>query len=132
MPPMTDKDVSVDGEEPQGPSRHSPAAVELCGTNALPEKAAEPDGIEALRERAEYLELSERALKRLTAMYQAVLRSMSHGVVVADPNGKFLLFNDAAERILGLGPLDVPACDWSKHYGCYLPDRVTPYPSSEL
>src|SRR5439155_3773374 len=52
--------------------------------------------------------------------------------VVADPDGRFLLFNDAAERILGIGPLDVPASEWSKNYGCYLPDRVTPYPPTEL
>ena len=88
--------------------------------------------VEALREQAEYLELSEQALHRLTDMYQAVLRSMSPGVVVADQNGRFLLFNDAAERILGIGPLDITPSEWSANYGCYLLDRVTPYPSEQL
>ena len=32
---------------------------------------------------------------------------MADGVAVADEHGKFLLFNPAAERILGFGPLDV-------------------------
>src|SRR5262249_26451550 len=54
------------------------------------------------------------------------------GVVVADEHGRFLLFNPAAERILGMGPTDTAPADWSARYGCYLPDAVTPAPPDRL
>jgi PAS domain S-box-containing protein len=85
-----------------------------------------------LQERADELARSEDALRRQTRILQAVLRSMSAGVVVAHETGKFLLFNPAAERILGLGPADISPAEWSKRYGCYLPDRVTAYPPEQL
>src|SRR5437868_8700103 len=58
-----------------------------------------------LRERAHELARSEEALRRQTRILQAILDSMSDGVAVADEHGKFLLFNPAAERILGVGPI---------------------------
>jgi PAS domain S-box-containing protein len=69
---------------------------------------------------------------RQARILQAILRSMGAGVVVADENGKFLLFNPTAEQILGIGAEDVPPAEWSKRYGCYLPDQVTLYPSEQL
>jgi len=65
-------------------------------------------------------------------LLQDILASISDGVVVADTNGQFLHFNPAAERILGMGPVDVPLPDWSSSYGCFREDGVTPLPSEEL
>jgi sigma-B regulation protein RsbU (phosphoserine phosphatase) len=65
-------------------------------------------------------------------LLQDVVDSIPDGVVVADRNGRFLHFNPAAERILGLGPLGVPVADWSLAYGCFCEDGVTPLPSDEL
>ena len=39
---------------------------------------------------------------------QAVIDAIGDGVVVADANGRFTVFNPAAERILGLGTVDDP------------------------
>src|SRR5437667_51538 len=83
-----------------------------------------------LRERAEPLGHFEDAARQARIL-QAILRSMGAGVVVADENGKFLLFNPAAEQILGIGPEDVSPAEWSQRYGCYLPDQLTLYPSEQ-
>jgi PAS domain S-box-containing protein len=88
--------------------------------------------LEELHQRAEQLTGSEEAFRKQTRILQAVLRSMSAGVIVADENGRFLLFNPAAERILGTGPTKVTPAEWPRHFGCYLSDQVTPYPSEQL
>jgi PAS domain S-box-containing protein len=54
------------------------------------------------------------------------------GVVVADSKGCFVFFNRTAERILGRGYVDIPLEEWSREYGCYLPDGSAPYPSERL
>lgn len=61
-----------------------------------------------------------------------VLDSLSEGVAVADANGVLLVFNRAAERILGIGTVPAPRGSWPELYGLHLPDRVTPYPAHEL
>ena len=53
------------------------------------------------------------------------------GLVAADEQGKFILWNPAAEKIVGLGSADLPPEEWSAHYGVYLPDTVTPVPPGE-
>src|SRR5262245_10924271 len=63
---------------------------------------------------------------------QLILDSMADGVVVVDENGKFLLFNPAAEQTLGIGALDTRPEDWTRDYGLYLPDEVTPFPPEQL
>ena len=64
-------------------------------------------------------------------MLQSVLDSMSEGLVVADENGKFIIWNPAAERIVGLGAANVPSGEWTAHYGIFLPDTVTPFPAEQ-
>ncbi len=66
------------------------------------------------------------------AFSREILDSIADGVVVADKEGRFRLFNRAAERILGIGRMEVPPSEWSTTYGCFLEDRVTPFPPDEL
>src|SRR6266568_3462536 len=87
---------------------------------------------EALARRAAELARSEQALRVQTRMFQSVLDSMDEGLVTADENGKFLLWNPAAEKILGMGAMDLSIQEWAPHYGCYLPDAVTPFPTDQL
>ena len=75
---------------------------------------------------------SEAALREQTRILQSVLDCMGDGVVVADSNARFLVFNPAAERILGQGRIDDPSRDLSRLYDIFLPDRVTPYPVKDL
>src|SRR5712692_5617890 len=75
---------------------------------------------------------AEEATKRQKELLQLILESIADGVVVADSNGKFLLFNAAAEQVLGIGATDTTPDQWSDRYGSYLPDAVTLYPPNEL
>ena len=61
-----------------------------------------------------------------------IIDSLAEGVVVANAEGRFLLFNPAAERILSQGLMDVPLAEWSSVYGCFRPDMATPFPADEL
>jgi PAS domain S-box-containing protein len=80
---------------------------------------------------AEELTDSQEALQSQTLMLQSVLDSMSEGLVVADETGKFIIWNPAAQRIVGLGAADMPSGEWNKHYGVFLPDTVTPFPPEQ-
>jgi PAS domain S-box-containing protein len=85
---------------------------------------------ELSRQTAELLR-SQQALEAQTLMLQSVLDSISEGLVAADENGKFLLWNPAATRIVGMGAENVPPGEWNSHYGVYLPDTVTPFPPEQ-
>lgn len=78
------------------------------------------------------LQATHQELQSQTQILQSILDSMGDGVVVANERGQFMQFNPAAERILGLGPSDVGPEEWTRQYGCYLPDGVTPCPPEQL
>ena len=78
------------------------------------------------------MKLADEETKRQKELLQLILESIADGVVVADSNGKFLLFNAAAEQVLGIGATDTTPDQWSDRYGSYLPDALTPYPPNEL
>jgi len=75
---------------------------------------------------------TEEETKRQKELLQLILASIADGVVVADSNGKFLLFNAAAEQFLGIGATERTPDEWSDQYGVYLPDTVTQYPADQL
>jgi PAS domain S-box-containing protein len=85
-----------------------------------------------LRTRAQALAASEESLRKQTRILQCILDRMADGVAVVDPQGRFLVFNPAAERILGRGFAEVPPDRWPQHYGLFLPDGVTPHPLEQL
>lgn len=64
--------------------------------------------ITARKHAEQELERSRQALEVQTLMLQSVLDSISDGLVAADEHGKFILWNPAAEKIVGLGATDVP------------------------
>jgi PAS domain S-box-containing protein len=84
-----------------------------------------------LSRQAEELRRSKHALEAQKLMLQSVLDSMVEGLVAADEQGKFILWNPAAEKILGLGAANLSPEGWSAHYGAYLPDTVTPFPNEQ-
>jgi PAS domain S-box-containing protein len=75
---------------------------------------------------------AEEALRRQTGILQSILHSMADPVVVADETGHFTLWNQAAHRIIGIGLTDASPEEWTRRYGCYLPDTLTPYPTEDL
>ena len=71
-------------------------------------------------------------LEHQSQLMQSTFDSISDGVVVADEDGQFTMFNPSAEKILGMGATDIDSDEWSDQYGVFLPDKVTPLPSAEL
>jgi len=61
-----------------------------------------------------------------------VLQELPVGVIIADHDGRLTVFNREAERILGIGARQVGPNHWSELYGCYLPDKLTPFPADNL
>ena len=87
---------------------------------------------EELTQQSAELFRSREALAEQTRTLQSVLDNINDGLVVADTRGNFLVWNPAADRILGKTATDLPPEEWSKHYRIYLPDGVTPFPTSNL
>jgi PAS domain S-box-containing protein len=81
---------------------------------------------------AEELAGSRQALEIQTLMLQSVLDSMTEGLAAVDEQGKFVIWNTAAEKILGMGATDLPNPEWAGHYGLFLPDTVTPFPTEQM
>jgi two-component system, cell cycle sensor histidine kinase and response regulator CckA len=82
--------------------------------------------------RTEELRVAERALREQARVLRSVVDSISDGIVVADTAGKFQLFNDAGQRLLGVGATDTPPEDWAATYAVFQPDTVTPFQAEEL
>ena len=87
---------------------------------------------EELSRQAEELLRSQQALETQTLMLQSVLDSMAEGLVAADAQGKFIIWNPAAVKILGMGAASLTSQEWTAHYGLYLEDMVTPFPAAQL
>lgn len=75
---------------------------------------------------------SDQALIRQVEILQSVFTAMNEGVVVADKDGRLVMFNDAAEKMTGIGATDAHPEDWPATYGTYLTDGETLVPPEEL
>ena len=65
-------------------------------------------------------------------LMETIFASISDGVMVADPDGRFTLCSASAEQILGFGKLDLKTEQWSEAYGVFHPDRKTRVPTEQL
>src|SRR5205809_5547814 len=75
---------------------------------------------------------AEEELSRTNEILRSILSNMGDAVIVADKDGKFLVFNPVAERFFGPRAIQTTPNEWSSHYGLYLPDQVTLFPPDEL
>jgi PAS domain S-box-containing protein len=82
--------------------------------------------------RAEELASSRVALETQTLMLQSVLDSMGEGLIAADRNGHFLIWNDSANKLMGREASNLPTEQWTPHYQVFLPDGITPCPPDRL
>lgn len=71
-------------------------------------------------------------LKDKENLLTSVLSNLADGIIVADHEGRFVFFNPAAEQTLGIGIRDIEPNEWTETYGCYYPDKVTPFPADHL
>ena len=62
---------------------------------------------------------------------ESVLESVDVGVIVSNIHGEMMLFNAAAQRIVGIGPVS-GTDNWSPRYGCYRPNGIDLFPTDEL
>lgn len=65
-------------------------------------------------------------------MLRLVVDSIADGIVVADRDGSFVLWNPAATRLAPPGHSDAPPERWPEVYHLYRPDGVTLFPSDRL
>jgi PAS domain S-box-containing protein len=72
------------------------------------------------------------SLRRQQELQAQILDSVGDGVVVADRNGRFVLWNRAAAMLMGTGPQDVEPQEWSRRFGIYRSERLDPLPFQEL
>jgi PAS domain S-box-containing protein len=75
---------------------------------------------------------SEADLLRHIRILESVLNSSTEGVIVADRNGRFLMFSPAAREMIGIGATEGGPDEWTASYGVFLPDTTTPYPTDDL
>ena len=85
-----------------------------------------------IRQAETELQNTVKQLEEQGDLLESIFNSISDGVVVADENGNFTIFNPSAHKIVGIGPVDTGPNQWSDNYGLFFPDRVTPYPAEEL
>lgn len=88
--------------------------------------------ITGIQTTAAELARSEAEFRQQSNLLELILNSMADGIIVADENGKFIIFNPAAEEIYGRGITESNPQDWSDQYGLFLPDMKTPYPPEEI
>ncbi len=87
--------------------------------------------IEAFNSMLAQIERQNTELRNSTQILESILNSMGDGVVVVDSDENVLVWNAAAQEILG--PAKIPdRKKWIWSYDFYLPDIKTHYPSSRL
>ncbi len=72
------------------------------------------------------------AMEERNRVLQSILSSTADGVCVCNNDGRLIVLNPAAERILGRGIIADRPDAWSEHYGLYLSDGETPIPEDQL
>ena len=71
-------------------------------------------------------------LRDQTQLMETIFNSISDGVIVADEEGKFNMFNPSAEQIVGIGMLDIPPEEWTELYGVFYSDKKTHVPTDQI
>ena len=113
--------------------------VTVTGRTLVSDGRAEIEGgvvffRDVTREKKTEAEL-ERTIRDLQAQAQlvdTVFESISDGVVAANPDGQFTIFNSSAERIVGMGMMTAPPEQWTRRYGIFRTDKKTPFPTDQL
>lgn len=75
---------------------------------------------------AKELAAERKRLQEQTELLNSILNGIGDGVVAADERGKFLVFNPAAERILGMSSAGGSLEDWTAKAGIFEIDQKTP------
>jgi PAS domain S-box-containing protein len=85
-----------------------------------------------LAKKTQELISAQESLEAQTQELQTVLDSMTEGLATVDAEGKFVIWNAGAAKLLGLGATTLPAQAWAGHYGFFKNDTVTPFPADQM
>lgn len=78
------------------------------------------------------LERTIHDLQAQAQLVETVFESISDGVVAANAEGQFTIFNSSAARILGKGMMMAPPEQWTHQYRIFHADMKTPFSTSQL
>ncbi|MEX0993443.1 MAG: ATP-binding protein [Solirubrobacterales bacterium] len=103
----------------------------LDAARSLNRADAERKQAEAEASRQEIELQAERARQEGEQRLKTVVETMTDGLVVVDSEGTIVLWNKAAEQILGMPMAHVHLSEVSEQYGVFLADGVTPLSKDE-
>ena len=112
--------------------------ISVSGRPLYDETGSLVGGVIAMRDITELEQIREQLkatvneLQTQNTLMDVVFNSISDGVIVANTEGEFLLFNPFAEEIVGIGAVEETPEEWTDVYGTFEPDKVTPIPGTEL
>ncbi|CAN5594737.1 hypothetical protein BH10CYA1_BH10CYA1_10630 [soil metagenome] len=75
---------------------------------------------------------SQKTLYQFPKILHKILHNPAVGAIILGPNGEHLLFNTAAERLLGSDLMADALAEKSGNFGFYLTDKVTKYTKVQL
>ncbi|MEG4205547.1 PAS domain-containing protein [Microcoleus sp. Pol7_A1] len=75
---------------------------------------------------------AEVAMQEQTKLLQVIIDSIGDGLILANQQGEFVLFNRAAVRIFGQLSNEKSCEEWSSTYGLFTTDKNTFFPDAEL
>lgn len=90
------------------------------------------DMLSTIEKRDNEVAVSKEQLNKQNTLLQSVIQNMGDGLIVVDENSKFIIWNAASERIIGMGPMDIPQERWAATYGFFLPDTKMVFDANEL
>jgi PAS domain S-box-containing protein len=75
---------------------------------------------------------SQKTLYQFPKILRSILNNPAVGAIILGPNGEHLLFNTAAERLLGADLMADALAEKSGNFGFYMPDKTTKYTKEML
>ncbi|HEX2677629.1 MAG TPA: response regulator [Polyangiales bacterium] len=99
---------------------------------AIERELRDAEARKSRREAEAALEQQRRETERSERLLRLVLESVPDGVVVTDSEGRVMLTNPAAARLLGKPPGAVRAEQWAEHFAIHRSDKSGLFPASEL
>lgn len=88
--------------------------------------------LETIEKRDNEVAQSKELMNKQNTLLQSVIQSMGDGLIVVDENKKFIMWNEASQRIIGIGSMDIPAEKWAEIYGLFLPETKTLFNTAEF
>lgn len=74
------------------------------------------------------LEITNKELEEKTTILQSVVDSVAEGIVVADKELNFVIFNNSAKKMLDTEEVSNDPNTWNHYYNTFLTDKETPFP----